>query len=342
MHTAVARPLENNLSVLDRTIQFAGHSHHQRHGGHDHHAFLHQPSSILDMVGNTPLLRLHNLPRAFNLSPDVEVYAKAEWFNPGGSVKDRAGLHIIAAAEASGALTRDKILIDSTSGNTGIAYAWIAAVKGYQVTLVMPENVSQERKAILSAYGAELVFSDPLEGSDGAIRLVREIVAGDPERYYYADQYNNDANWQAHFGHTGPEIWAQTQQRVTHFVAGIGTSGTLIGTGRFLKRVNPAVQVVGVEPEDELSIIEGLKHLETAIVPGIYDPRLLDQTLYVNPERAFEMTTRLGKEEGWFVGFSGGAAVYAALKLAQTLESGMVVTVLPDGGAKYLSLGKWR
>lgn len=297
---------------------------------------LQQPVSILDHVGETPLLRLHHL--AADLPPSVEVYAKAEWFNPGGSVKDRAALHIIESAERSGDLTPDKILIDSTSGNTGIAYAWIGAVKGYRVTLVMPENVSEERKRILQAYGAELIFSDPLEGSDGAIRLVREIVAQNPERYYYADQYNNPANWRAHFCHTGPEIWAQTGGRITHFVAGVGTSGTLVGTARFLRRVNPNVRVIAVEPEDELAVIEGLKHLETAIVPGIYDPSVVDETRYVSPADAYETTMRLAREEGWFVGFSAGAAVYAALQVARQLEEGVIVTVLPDGGAKYLSL----
>jgi cysteine synthase B len=328
-------------AVLERAHHLSGNGHHHAHGLDDHHAFLHRPASILDRVGDTPLLRFHHLPAAAGLSPRVEIYAKAEWFNPGGSVKDRAALHIVEAAEAAGLLTRDKVLIDSTSGNTGIAYAWIGAVKGYRVKLVMPENVSAERKSILRAYGAELVFSDPLEGSDGAIRLVRELVAAEPDRYYYADQYNNPANWQAHFGHTGPEIWAQTSGRVTHFVAGIGTSGTLVGTGRFLKQMDPKIKVIGVEPEDELAVIEGLKHLETAIVPGIFDPALLDQTLYVGPDEAFAMTKRLSQEEGWFVGFSGGAAVAAALEVARTLDEGVVVTVLPDGGAKYLSLGKW-
>lgn len=329
-------------AALERVQHASGNGHHHAHEPHDHHAYLHRPVSILDRVGDTPLLRLHHLPASLGISSRVEIYAKAEWFNPGGSVKDRPALHIIAAAEAAGLLTPDKVLIDSTSGNTGIAYAWIGAVKGYRVKLVMPENVSAERKAILRAYGAELVFSDPLEGSDGAIRLVHELVEAEPERYYYADQYNNPANLQAHFGHTGPEIWAQTGGRVTHFVAGIGTSGTLIGTGRFLKHMKPGIKVIGVEPEDELAVIEGLKHLETAIVPGIYDPKLLNGTLHVGPDEAFTMTRRLSQDEGWFVGFSAGAAVVAALQVARTLNEGVVVTVLPDGGSKYLSLGKWE
>ncbi|MDQ7030927.1 MAG: PLP-dependent cysteine synthase family protein [Ardenticatenia bacterium] len=301
-----------------------------------HEALLNRPVSLLERVGNTPLLRLHRL--ADDVPQGVEVYAKAEWFNPGGSVKDRPALRIIEAAEEAGLLTPDKIIIDSTSGNTGIAYAWIGALKGYRVTLVMPENVSEERKRILRAYGAELIFSDPLEGSDGALRLVREIVAREPDWYFYADQYNNPENWRAHFHTTGPEIWAQTQGRITHLVAGVGTSGTLMGTGRFLRRVNPDITVVAVEPEDELAIIEGLKHMETAIVPGIYEPALVDQTVHISPEAAYHMTCRLAREEGWFVGFSAGAAMHVALEVARTLREGVVVAILPDGGAKYLSL----
>lgn len=304
----------------------------------DHHAFLHQPVTILDQVGDTPLLKMRNLPQEWGISPSVEIYAKAEWFNPGGSVKDRAGLRIIEDAEQKGLLTRDKILIDSTSGNTGIAYAWVGAAKGYRVTLVMPENVSDERKKILRAYGAELIFTSPFEGSDGAIRKVRDMTAAEPDKYYYANQYDNNANWQAHYLSTGPEIWAQTQGRVTHFIAGIGTSGTIMGTGRFLKHINPAVQIIGVEPEDELSVVEGLKYLETSIVPGIYDKSALDDTHFVDPEEAYDTTVALGTREGWFVGFSAGAAIYAALRLAKTLDEGVIVTLLPDGGGKYLSL----
>ena len=319
-------------------FKFNGDGHHHHHGQHDHHAFLHQPVSILDQVGDTPLLKMRNLPKEWGISPSVEVYAKAEWFNPGGSVKDRAGLNIIQDAERKGLLTRDKILIDSTSGNTGIAYAWVGAAKGYRVVLVMPENVSDERKKILEAYGAELIYTTPFEGSDGAIRRVREMVAAEPEKYYYANQYDNDANWQAHYLSTGPEIWAQTQSRITHFIAGVGTTGTIMGTGRFLKHMNPSMKVIGVEPEDELSVIEGLKHIETSIVPGIYDKSLLDETHLVGPEDAYDMTKALGTREGWFVGFSAGAAVYAALRMAQTLDEGVIVTLLPDGGGKYLSL----
>ncbi len=301
-----------------------------------HEALIHGPVSLLDRVGNTPLLRLHRL--SADLPAGVEVYGKAEWFNPGGSVKDRPALRIIEVAEQRGQLTPDKIIIDSTSGNTGIAYAWIGALKGYRVTLVMPENVSEERKKILRAFGAELIFSDPLEGSDGALRLVRQIVAENPDRYFYADQYNNPENWRAHFHTTGPEIWAQTQGRITHLVAGVGTSGTLMGTARFLRQMNPDIAVIAVEPEDELAIIEGLKHMETAIVPGIYDPEIIDRTVHVSPEQAYRMAQRLAREEGWFVGFSAGAAMHVALEVARSLEEGVVVAMLPDSGTKYLSL----
>jgi S-sulfo-L-cysteine synthase (O-acetyl-L-serine-dependent) len=325
-------------AALDRAVHQSGNGHHHAHGAHDHHAFLHQPVSIIDRVGDTPLLEVRNLTSDWGIAPTVRVYAKAEWFNPGGSVKDRPALRIIEQAERKGLLNRDKVLIDSTSGNTGIAYAWIAATKGYRVALVMPENVSEERKQTLRAFGAELIFSDPLEGSDGAINRVREIVASDPARYYYADQYNNDANWQAHFLTTGPEIWAQTNGSLTHFVSGVGTSGTLIGTGRFLRKVAPRVRVVGVQPEDELSVIEGLKHIPTAIRPGIYDESLLDETVFIDPGHAYDMARAMGTREGWLVGFSAGAAMHVALERAQQLDAGVVVAILPDSGTKYLSL----
>lgn len=298
-----------------------------------------QATSVLDQIGNTPLLDLGALAQRSGVSPQVGVYAKAEWFNPGGSVKDRAALRIFQEAEASGALTPEKVLIDSSSGNTGIAYAMIGAVKGYQVQLVMPANVSAERKALVHAYGATLIESDPLEGSDGAIRVVRDLVTADPERYFYADQYNNPANWRAHYDTTGPEIWRQTRGQVTHFVAGLGTTGTFVGVGRFLKRMNPSVQLVGVQPEDELQVIEGLKHLETAIVPGIYDEALPDAQMSVGAEAAWEMTRRLAREGGLFVGLSAGAAVAAAFGVGRALDQGLIVTLLPDSGSKYVSLG---
>jgi cysteine synthase B len=289
----------------------------------------------LEQIGNTPLLDLSDLVGRSG----VELYAKAEWFNPGGSVKDRAALRMIEDAERDGRLTRDRVLIDATSGNTGIGYAMIGAAKGYRVQLVMPANVTQERKALVRAYGATIVESDPLEGSDGAIRLVREIVAAAPERYFYPDQYNNDSNWRAHHDTTGPEILCQTNGRVTHFVAGLGTTGTFTGVGRRLKEANPAIRLIALQPADELQIVEGLKHLPTSIVPGIYDPALVDHTLAVEAYDALEMSRMLARTAGLFVGFSAGAAVHAAVQVTRELETGVVVTLLPDGGAKYVSLG---
>lgn len=295
--------------------------------------------TILDQIGNTPLLDLSGFAHQRGVSTDVGLYAKAEWCNPGGSVKARAALRIVEAAEASGELTTGKILIDSSSGNTGIAFALIGAVKGIPVHLVMPANVSAERKALVRAYGATLIESDPLEGSDGAIRLVRQMVTEAPDRYFYANQYNNPANWQAHFETTGPEIWQQTDGALTHFVAGLGTTGTFVGTGRYLKSQNPAVQLVALQPEDELAVIEGLKHLETAITPGIYDPSVLDRDLRVGAEDAWETTRALARAAGLFVGISAGAAVAGAIAAAAELDQGLVVTLLPDDGSKYVSLG---
>lgn len=294
-----------------------------------------QTGSILEQIGNTPLLDLSGLVGR----PDVQLFAKAEWFNPGGSVKDRAALRIIEDAERAGLLTSDRTLLDATSGNTGIGYALIGAARGYAVHLVMPANVTRERKALARAYGAQIIESDPLEGSDGAIRLARAIAAAEPQRYFYPDQYNNDSNWRAHFDTTGPEILQQTGGRVTHFVAGLGTTGTFTGVGRRLKQHNPAIQLVALQPADEMQIIEGLKHLSTSLVPGIYDTGLADRTLPVDAEDAWEMTRQLAREQGLFIGFSSGAAVCGALQVARALDHGVVVTVLPDGGAKYVSLG---
>ncbi len=293
--------------------------------------------NVLARIGHTPLFRLARVVEG--LPAGVELYVKAEWFNPGGSVKDRPALRMIEEAERDGRLTPDKIIIDSTSGNTGIAYALIGAVKGYRVELVMPANVSRERRQLARAYGARIIESDPLEGSDGAIRLVRKIVAEAPEKYFYPDQYNNPANWLAHYETTGPEIWEQTQGRITHFVAGVGTSGTLMGVGRRLREYNPRVQLIAVEPADEFQVIEGLKHMATAIVPGIYDPTLPDRTMRADADRALAMVQRLAREEGLFVGFSAAAAVDAALQIARELREGVVVALLPDSGVKYLSLG---
>ena len=295
--------------------------------------------TILDQIGNTPLLDLTRFAQRAGVHPGVGLYAKAEWLNPGGSVKARAALRMVDDAEQAGRLTPDKVLIDSSSGNTGIALALIGAVRGYAVHLVMPANVSRERKALVRAYGATLVESDPLEGSDGAIHLVRSIVAAEPERYCYVDQYNNPANWQAHYATTGPEIWRQTDGMVTHFVAGLGTTGTLVGTGRYLKQRNPAVRVAAVQPQDELAVIEGLKHLATALVPGIYDETLADEQIAMDTESTWQVTQQLAREAGLFVGPSSGAAVAAALRVAARLTAGTVVTLLPDDGSKYLSLG---
>ncbi len=295
--------------------------------------------SLLSRIGNTPLLPLHRIAAAEGVAPNVVVFAKAEWFNASGSVKARPALAMIEDGEQRGLLTPDKTIIDATSGNTGIALAMIGAAKGYNVKLVMPENVSRERKGILQAYGAELVLTDALEGIDLSIRTVQKLVDENPELYFRPDQYNNPVNWLAHYRTTGLEIWQQTGGAVTHFVAGIGTSGTLMGTGRRLKSLNPFIEVTAVEPADELAIIEGLKHMETSIVPGIYDPNFADRKIAVFPNDAHEMARRLALEEGLFVGYSAGAAAWAAIELAKTLtEDSVVVTVFPDGGEKYLSV----
>ena len=295
--------------------------------------------ALLTKIGNTPLLPLRR-PR--DVSPRVELWGKAEWFNPGGSVKDRAALYIVEDAEKRGLLTPDRALLDATSGNTGIAYAMIGAAKGVCVILTMPENVSEERKKILTAYGARIILTDPLEGSDGAILRARELSARFPDNYYYADQYNNEANWCAHYETTAPEIWKQTEGRVTHLVAGIGTSGTIMGTGRRLKQLNPSIQVVAVEPADELQIIEGLKHMSTAIVPGIYDSSFPDRKVPVEAEQAYVTTRAAARDEGLFVGFSAGAAIFAARQVASEIEEGVVVAILPDGGERYLSTALWE
>jgi cysteine synthase B len=267
----------------------------------------------------------------------VQVLAKAEWFNPGGSIKDRPALNIIRTALADGSLTAEKRLMDSTSGNMGIAYATFGAVLGIPVTLALPSNASSERVAILRALGAELILTDPLEGSDGAIRVARQLAAEQPGRYFYANQYDNPANWQAHYLSTGPEILQQSDCRITHFVAGLGTSGTLMGVGRYLREYNPEIQLIAGQPDSAFHGLEGLKHLPTAIRPGIFDPQLSDRTIEVGTEEAQRMVLRLAREEGLFVGISSGAAAVAALKVASELDEGLVVTVFPDAGYKYLS-----
>jgi cysteine synthase B len=291
------------------------------------------------LIGNTPLLRFHRVVE--DLSPAVRVLAKAEWYNPGGSIKDRAAWNIIRTAEDSGQLTAEKTLIDATSGNTGIGYAMIGAAKGYRVKLVLPANVNRERIAILQAYGAELVFSDEMEGTDGAVELVQEMVAAAPDQYFYADQYGNPANWLAHYQTTGPEIWRQTAGEVTHFVAGLGTSGTMMGVGHYLRAMSPGVRLISLQPDGPLHGLEGLKHLGTARVPPIYDASLVDGNREVRTEDAYEMARRLAREEGLFVGVSAAAAMVAALDVARELAVGTVVTVLPDGGYKYMSERFW-
>jgi S-sulfo-L-cysteine synthase (O-acetyl-L-serine-dependent) len=297
-----------------------------------------QPSGVLSLVGNTPLVRLHSLTRAF---PGVELYAKTEWSNPGGSVKDRAALNIILEAERSGQLTRDKILLDSTSGNTGIAYAMICAARGYRLKLCVPANVSLERKRILKAYGADVLYTDPLQSSDGSIRKAREIYQANPEVYYYADQYNNPANWGAHYETTGREVFEQTGGRITHFIAGLGTSGTFTGTTRRLRELKPGVKCYSVQPDSAFHGLEGLKHMPTAIVPGIYDAHLADENLEVGTEETHAMARRIAREEGLLVGISSAAAVVAAMKVAQRGERGVFVVIFPDGGDRYLSEDFW-
>jgi len=295
-------------------------------------------SSVLDLVGRTPLVRLHR----FELeTPGVELWAKAEWQNPGGSVKDRAATRMILDGEASGALTTGKIILDATSGNTGIAYAMVGAAKGYRVKLCLPGNASPERKMILRALGTEIVLTDPLEGTDGAIREARRLHAAEPDTYFYPDQYNNDGNWRAHYDTTGPEIIEQTSGRLTHFVAGLGTSGTFVGTGRRLRQFNPAIRLISFQPSGPFHGLEGLKHMDSAIVPGIYDPSVADEDLRVDSEHAYEMVRRLARETGLLAGISSGAALSATMEVARRLERGVVVTVFPDGAAKYLTETFW-
>jgi cysteine synthase B len=294
--------------------------------------------SVLDMIGRTPLVRLKKFERE---TPGVELYAKAEWQNPGGSVKDRAAARMIADGEASGALLPGQTIVDATSGNTGIAYAMVGAARGYKVKLFLPENASRERKLILRAFGAELVLTNPLEGTDGAIRAVRRLVAENPGRYFYPDQYSNDSNWRAHYDTTAPEIIEQTGGRLTHFVAGLGTSGTFVGTARALRRFNPAIKLISFQPDSPFHGLEGLKHMASAIVPAIYDPTIADEDLSVGTERAHAIVRRLACEEGLLVGISSGAALAASLDVARRIGEGVIVTVFPDGAEKYLSEAFW-
>ncbi len=296
--------------------------------------------SVIDLVGRTPLVKINKITAG--LPPDVSVYAKLEGFNPGGSVKDRAALSMIEEAESTGRLTHDKVILDSTSGNTGIAYAWIGAVKGYKVELVVPANVSEERKKILNAFGAHVIFSNPLEGSDGAIRLAWKIYVENPEKYCKLDQYNNPNNPLAHYNNTAPELIEQTGGAITHFVASIGTGGTIMGTGRRLKEFNKDIKIIAVEPESAFHGLEGLKHMASSIVPGIYHEDELDSKVPAPTEESYEMSRRLAREEGLLVGQSAGAAMWGALEVAKSIKKGLIVAIFPDNGDKYLSTRLWE
>jgi S-sulfo-L-cysteine synthase (O-acetyl-L-serine-dependent) len=299
-------------------------------------------TAVLDQIGNTPLLRLAKLDAQL---PGIEIYAKAEFFNPGGSVKDRAARNMIEDGERTGRLSHHRILIDATSGNTGIAYAMIGAIKGFKVKLCLPGNASHERKQILKGFGADMVFSDPGEGSDGAIRLCRQLYEANPNAYFYPDQYNNPANWKAHFDGTAVEIMTQTDGAITHFVTCMGTSGTFTGNSRRLKRDIPGVTCISAQPSSGFHGLEGLKHMPTAIVPGIYDEKLADENLWIETEDAYRMTRWLGRNEGLLVGMSSGANVHAAREVGRKLvkegRKGVIVTILADGATKYLSEPFW-
>ena len=299
-------------------------------------------SPLLDLIGNTPLLRLDRLSAHL---PGIQILGKAEWRNPGGSVKDRAASSIVAAARRSGQLGPGKILMDATSGNTGIAYAMLGSAIGFPVLLCMPSNVSVERKRILAAYGAEILWTDPADGSDGAIRMARKLIAESPEKYFYADQYGNDNNWRAHYYGTANEIWNQTDGKLTHFVAALGTSGTFMGTTRRLRELNPEIQCISMQPDSPFNGLEGLKHMATAIVPPIYDPNLADRNIDMATERAYAMAKWLGKHQGLLIGVSAAAAVAASLEVAEDEAAAgreaVVVTILCDSADKYLSEHFW-
>ena len=323
--------------ALSKQIETVALPSHQGNGSGD----LQAGHSLLDQIGNTPLLRLANIEREL---PNIEFYAKAEWFNPGGSVKDRPALSMIQAGLSSGLLEPGKTIIDATSGNTGIAYAMIGAAIGYKVKLCLPESASQERKRILTAFGAELVTTPGDEGTDGAIRRVHEIVAEEPETYYYPDQYSNPANWQAHYRTTAAEIWEQTGGKITHFVAGLGTSGTFVGTTRRLRTLNPEIRCVSLQPDSSFHGLEGWKHMPSALRPAIYDDTLADEDVAVGTEAAYRMVKRLAREEGLLVSPSSGAALVGAFEVAREIpkdERAVIVTIFPDSAAKYLSERFW-
>lgn len=294
---------------------------------------------LAELIGNTPLLRLDRI--AADVVPEVELYAKAEWDNPGGSVKDRPALWMLRAAERAG-LTKDRTLLDATSGNTGIALAMLGAAEGYRVTLCVPTNLSPERRRILRAYGAGLIFTPAPEGTDGAQRAARALVASEPDRYWYLDQYNNEANWRSHYESTAPEIVDQTRGRITHFLACLGTTGTFVGVGRYLRKAKPDVRLVAVQPDDPFHGIEGVKHLDSSMVPGIWDPSLAHEHMAVATEDAQRAAQRLAREEGYLVGTSSGAALDAMLRLAERIREGVIVTVFPDAGDKYLGERYWE
>lgn len=295
--------------------------------------------SVVDFIGETPLVRLTKI--APDISGGVEIYAKTEWLNPGGSVKDRAAFKMVSEAVKSGELTKDRTIMDSSSGNTAIAYAMTGAALGYRVTVVTPSNINPERRKIIEAFGAEIVCSDPIEGSDGAILLAKKMKKDNPGKYFMPDQYNNPLNPLAHYENTAPEIWEQTAGRVTHFITGVGTSGTLMGVSRRLKELNPEIKTFAVQPAEVLHGLEGLKHMETSIKPGIYDESAIDGTVFVSTEDSYGMMERMVRTEGMFIGHSGGAAVFGAIEKARSMESGVVVTVLADSGFRYLSEKLW-
>ena len=295
--------------------------------------------SLLEMIGDTPLVKLRRIVPS---NPQVEIYAKAEWANPGGSVKDRPAKNMILEGIRAGTLRAGKIILDATSGNTGIAYAMIGASLGYPVHLCLPRNANEERKLLLQAYGAKLILTEPRLSSDGAILKARELYAADPDRYFYPDQYSNNANWQSHYKTTAPEIWRQTNGRVTHFVAGLGTSGTFMGTGRRLRELNPSIRLISFQPDAPFHGLEGMKYMATSMVPAIYDENLADENREVSTEDAHEMAIRLAREEGILVGVSAAAALVCSLKLAEELEEGVIVTIFCDSGTRYLSERFWK
>ena len=299
---------------------------------------LNNINSIVELIGNTPLIELNGFKE---LSSDKRIFVKAEWFNPGGSIKDRAALSMINDGIASKRLTSNKTIMDSSSGNTAIAYAMIGAALGFKVELVTPENINVERKKTLQAYGAKIIYSSPFEGSDGAIIEARKLAKNFPDKYFMPDQYNNKANPDAHYKTTGPEIWEQTNHKITHFISGIGTSGTAMGTSKFLKEKNKKIKTIGVQPDDSLHGLEGLKHIPSSIVPGIYNEYQLDEIYWANTEKSYEVMEKLVKLEGMFVGHSGGAVVLAALEELEMIDKATIVCVIPDGGYRYLSGGVW-